>query len=346
MLVVTGTVTLGRAIGGIVPSGIVKCFRMRGLGCLRVYPNWGSCAVAAHTTLAKGTVLQCAVLRPLARLRTLPETLRFRLMPRVARFALDRATRTARSALSPEAPLGVLIDNTVLDIAVTHEGKWIIHSRGGYVARVPVYGRKNISERHLQASYLTGIAHLGRLGSVRLHQSAELQEEQFRQPSGRYRGYGYADYSLFEGMKIESIDGWVFSTMGPSWMNLPSQEEQQRTRLRRSDDALFHGLYALLKQQLGEKCSQDAWHIRTAERHGLFCFLTTDSSLLKACKSLAKKEPLRSLSTRVMTPQELGTHLGIKPVKPYLLSYNNADWFVRMDHTMPGERRRKRSEYR
>lgn len=286
------------------------------------------------------------MLLQLARLRTLPERLRFRLMPRVARFALDQATRGARPTLSAERPLSVLVDNTVLDIAVTHEGKWITHSRGAYVARVPVYGRGNTSDRHRQASYLTGIAHLTRLGLMRLHQSAELQEEQFRQPSGRYRGYGYADYSLFQDLKMESIDGWVFSTMGPSWMNLPSQGEQQRKRLRQSEDSLFQGLFALLKQQLGEKCSQDAWHIRTAEQHGLFCFLTTDSSLLKACRSLAKKEPLRSLTTRVMTPEELGLHLGIRPVRPYLLSYNDADWFVRMDHTMPEERRRKRSEYR
>ncbi len=129
-------------------------------------------------------------------------------------------------------------------------------------------------------------------------------------------------------------------------MDLPSVEEQQRKRLRQSGDPLFDDLYRLLKQQLGEKCSQDAWHICTAERHGLFCFLTTDRSLLKACKSLAKKEPLRSLIARIMTPEDLGAYLGIRPVKPYLLSYNDASWFVRMDHTMPEERRRKRSEYR
>lgn len=280
------------------------------------------------------------------RLRAIPETLRYRLMPHVARIALDRATSRARRTQGADKPLGVLIDNTVLDIAVTHEGKWISHSRGGYVARVPVYGRNNTSERHRQASYLTGIAHLARLGSVSLHQSAELKDEQFRQPPGRYRGYGYSDYSLFHGLNIESVDGWVFPTIGPSWMDIPSLKDQQRKRLRRSDDELFLNLYELLKQQLGEKCSQDAWHIRTAERHGLFCFLTTDQPLLKACRSLSQKQPLRSLTTRILSPEELGAYLDVSPVKPYLLSYNDADWIVRMDHTMPEERRRKRSEYR
>lgn len=284
--------------------------------------------------------------RSLDSLRAIPERLRFRLMPYVARIALDRATRKARRMLGPNAPLGVLVDNTVLGIAVTHEGKWISHSRGGYLARVPVYGRNNTTELHRQVSYLTGLAHLAHIGSVSLHQSAELEEEQLRHPSGRYRGYGYSCYSLFQGLKIESIDGWVFPTIGSSWMNIPSPQDQQRKRLRQSDDQLFHGLYALLQQQLGKKCRQDAWHIRTAERHGLFCFLTTDQPLIKACKSLMHKEPLRSLTTRIMTPEELGAHLDMRPVKPYLLSYNDADWFVRMDHTMPEERRRKRSEYR
>ncbi|TXC64529.1 hypothetical protein FRZ32_13230 [Sphingosinicella ginsenosidimutans] len=252
-------------------------------------------------------------------------------------------------------PLRVLLDNTVFDLAVTHETRWIttgISNWGnqpmatGYAARVPVYGRKNKSERYRQVTYLTGLTHLARLGLIEFCKSAELSDEQFRQPMGRFRGYGYFDYSLLSGIKIESVDGWVFPTLGPKWMNLPSAAEQQRTRLRKSDDRLFHDLYALLKQQLGEKCTQDAWHIRTAERHNSFCFLTTDGPLLKACKSLAKKEPLRSIRVRVMTPEDLAQHLGVAPVPSHLLSYNDASWFVRMDHTMPEERRRRVGEYR
>ncbi len=280
------------------------------------------------------------------RFLALPERFRFKLIPLIARGLLQYATHKTRKNAAGKEIATILVDNTVLDLAVTHEGKWIQHSRGGYVARVPVYGRKNSSERHKQASYLTSLTHLARSGIIKFFQSAELEEEKFRQPAGRYRGYGYVDYSLFQGLEIEPIDGWVFSMMGPSWMKLPSLQEQQRTRLRQSEDMLFQKLYDLLKQQLGEKCSQDAWHIRTAENYGLSYFLTTDRSLLKACKSLSKKEPLKSLKVRVVNPEELGDLLGIKPVKPYILSYNDASFFVRMDHAMPGERRRKVSEYR
>lgn len=295
------------------------------------------------------------MIRALARLRSLPERLRFKLYPRLAQFHLNRATHDARVRQSGLPPIRVLVDNTVLDLAITHETRWIttgaVHwadrvGHTGYQARVPVYGAKNDTEKYRNATFLTGIAYLARQGVLELCHSAELDDERFRQPVGRYRGYGYFDYSLFSGLKLESVDGSAPTTLGPSWMNLPTVEQQQRRRLAQSDDQLFHDLYALLREQLGKKCDQDAWHIRTAERHGAICFLTTDRPLLLACKSLSKKEPLRSLKSKVMSPIELGAYLSIKPVAPHLLSYNDASWFVRMDRTMPGERRRKRNEYR
>lgn len=294
--------------------------------------------------------------RPFAQLRSLPERLRFKFAPRLARLCLDAATMQARKRLKDKPRLRVLVDNTVLDVAVTHETQWI--STGvklwggkhpvetGYAARVPVHSAENTSDRYRQTTYLTGIAHLARLGVIELCKSAELDAEQFRQPLGRFRGYSYFDYSLLGDINMESVDGWAFPDMGPSWMGLPSAAEQQRSRLQTSDDPLFRALFDLLKQQLGKKCDQDAWHICTAEKHGLFCFLTTDGPLLAATKSLAKKEPLRSMTTKVMTPEEFAKHLGVLPVAPHLLSYNDASFFVRPDVTMPEERRRRRNEYK
>jgi hypothetical protein len=290
----------------------------------------------------------------IGRLRAYPEHLRFKWYPKIARVCLNLATYQARQSLKGVPPL-VLVDNTVLDAAVTHETRWI--STGtkewgnqqintGYSARVPVHSAANQSDRYKQITYLTSIAHMARLGALKLHLSAELEDEQFRQPGGRFRGYSYCDYSLFSDIELESIDGWTCATMGPSWMGLPSVAEQQRRRLRQSDDQLFHDLFALLKEQLGQKCDQDAWHIRTAERHRMLCFLTMDGPLLKACQSLRKKEPLRSMTTQIMSPEELGKHLGLVPIHPHLLSYNDASWFVRNDYTMPGERRRRRGEYK
>ena len=282
----------------------------------------------------------------LSRLRNLPERMRARYFPRLAEFLLTRSTSEARGVLSRSEPVSILVDNTVLGLAITHETRWINFKTFGAAVRVPVYGIKNTSEQHQHASYLTGLIHLAKLGYLKHWVSAELLDEQFRQPIGRYRGYGLFDHSLYAGVKLESVDGHVLPTMGPKWMKMPTAQQQQRARLAQSDNAVFSGLYKLLSEQLGPKCDQDAWHVATAEKHGLFCFLTTDKPLLLAAKGLSKKEPLRSLNTRIMSPIELGQHLGIHRVPPLLLSYGGKDAMVRTDYTMPHERRRKRNEYR
>jgi hypothetical protein len=251
------------------------------------------------------------------------------------------ATSAARKKIGSTG-LRVLVDNTVLDLAVSHETLWVTDGKAGYQARVPVYGRENDSARYRELCYLTAIAHLARRGHLELCHSAELNDERFRQPPGRFRGYGYSDYSVLHGIELPSIDGWVFPRIGAAWMGFPSAQAQQRARLDKSDDLLFQQLRDVLSQQLGTKCSQDAWHVRTAERHDAFCFLTTDGNLLKAFRSLVKKEPLRSLKTRVLAPSDLATMFEVHPVSPLWLSYNDTQWFVRNDRTMPGEKRRRR----
>ena len=278
-----------------------------------------------------------------------------RLFPKLARISLKYATRQARRTLSAEHPLKILLDNTVLDIAVTHETKWIttdvqtigdyVH-HAGHLARVPVYGFKNTSERHKQATYLPGLSHLASLGLAKLFTSAELKDEQFRQPMGRYRGYGLFDRSLFADVEIVSVDGHVFPTLGPCWMNLPRVQDQQRSRIRKKADPLFDSLYQVLSKQLGPKCNQDCWHIRTAEIHDCFAFLTTDGPLLKAWASLAHKPPLKNLKTKVLSPSQLGELLALRPVSPILLSYEGRDALVRVDTTMPGETRRPVGKYK
>lgn len=278
----------------------------------------------------------------LSRLRNMPERMRARYYPRLAEYKLNRATITARIELSTDAPIQVLIDNSVLGLAVTHETRWIDFKTFGAAVRVPVYGKKNETDDHKQASYLTGLVHLAKLGFIKPWLSAELVNEQFRQPAGLYRGYGLFDHSLFSGVELESIDGHQFPTLGPRWMKLPTPVQQQRKRIAESGNRLFQDLHQLL----GPKNDQDAWHITTAEERGLFCFLTWDQKLLKTVKQRSRKEPLNNLRTRIMSPGDLGQHLGVVPVSPLYLSYGGRDAMVRTDFTMPSERRRPRKEYR
>jgi hypothetical protein len=280
------------------------------------------------------------------RWRSQIEALRFKYGPRAAEQVLSLSTYLARLRIKRSAPLPILVDNTVLFHAVTHETAWVPTGKShwgsheietGYAARIPIRPKDATSREYRNIRYLAGIAHLARVGRLELRTSGELQVEQFRQPVGRFKGYGYYDHSLFADIRMQRVDDLPPMTFGPRWMNLPTLEEEQRERLARSKDPLFLDLLKVL----GPRNSQDAWHIRTAEVHGMYCFLTMDFKLSKNIEERRNQEPVRSLRTRVMTPLQLGHHLWMLPVNPSLLSYNDASYPVRPDLHWPDAKRRR-----
>jgi hypothetical protein len=278
--------------------------------------------------------------------RSAIERFKFKHGPSAAEQVLSLSTYLARLRLRRSEPLSILVDNTVLFHSVTHETAWVPPGTAkwgpheietGYAARIPVRPQDSTSREYRNIRYLAGIAHLARLGWLPLRTSGELQVEQFKQPVGRFRGYGCYDNSLFADIRMERIDDLPPMTFGPRWMNLPSLEDEQRERLARSTDPLYLDLVKVL----GPRNSQDAWHIRTAEIHGMYCFLTMDFNLCKNIEERQYQEPVRSLRTRVMTPVQLGKHLWLLPVNPRLLSYNDASYPVRADLHWPEAKRRR-----
>lgn len=291
-----------------------------------------------------------AILRQ--RLSALIQKIRYAASPRLGRILLTLATYKARRKLAGASPIEILVDSSVLALSVTHETRWISTGRHpwgphmtdtGYMARVPVRRRPS---RHASRSdkrdfedvcYLTGLAHLARIGLIRLKTSGELRIEQWKHPTGRFRGHGYFDYSLFKGIDIESVDRMPEMQVLRTWMTASSRKDQQQERLQKSTDALYKGIV----KHLGSRQNQDAWHIRTAETHGLFCLLTVDQKLCNNFRQRSKQEPLRSLKTKVLTPSELGRHLGLRPLDPKYLSYEDASFPVRPDLNMPGDKRQR-----
>jgi hypothetical protein len=269
------------------------------------------------------------------------------------RDALLQAATTfiARRRLSRNGPIEVLVDTSVLASAVLHESRWVstgavpwgeMRVDTGYLARVPVRsapGNENPDHEHrdfLDSSYLTGIAHLARLGLIRLRSSGELEMEQWRQPAGRTKGHTLFARNAFEGIPIDLIDDLPPMVIGSSGLGLPSLKDQQRDRLNDSTDELFLGL----RRRLGNKSSQDAWHIRTSEKHGMYCFLTTDHKLLANLDAQRQQEPVRSLKTKVLSPTQLGKALGLRPLSARYASHIDSSFPVREDLSMPGNRRK------
>ena len=289
---------------------------------------------------------------PFQRWQAYKEHLRFKFAPRIANWIVARSTDHARAKLAPLGRIKILVDNTVLHHAITHETAWVstgpkmlggMHKIDtGYLARVPVHAANSKSREYRHVRYLAGIAHLCRIGCLDLHTSAELKEEQYRQPCGRYLGYSYCDHSLFGDLKIDSIDGFAVTTLGPAYLNLPSGKDQQCTRLEAYKRDPF---FAALVKCLGQNNSQDAWHIYTAEKHGMFCFLTMDFKLIRTVAAQSGSEPIKSLRTLVLTPEDFGKRFGLLPVAPHVLSYNDASFFVRFDLHMQSSKRRLRKEY-
>jgi hypothetical protein len=281
------------------------------------------------------------------RMHRLREQLRFRYVPRLANWLIRASTFKAKNKLRATGKIGLLLDNSVLAHGITHDTAWIPTGTvkwgprnidTGYAARIPVHAPDDQSRDYQNIRYLPGIASLARQGFISLKTSAELVDERFRQPSGRFAGYGYYDYDVFGDINIETVDGLAEMSMGPSHWRGPSVKEQQQARLNSKADPI----YMALVQQLGLKNNQDAWHIWTAEKYGLFCFLTMDYRLCRTVASRLSAEPLRSIRTRIMTPLEFGLQFELLPVHTNVLSYTNASFPVRPDLSWPqGTGRRK-----
>lgn len=200
---------------------------------------------------------------------------------------------------------------------------------------IPVHSTTCSTDTYKSVLYLPGIAHLAKGGYLRLKTSTELRSEEYRLSPARLLGGGYYDYSLFRGVRTESLDFFPFGRFG-SLSELASKD-LQRARLSASDDVLYRGLLAHLKPRM----SQDAWHIRTAEMRGCYCFLTMDFDLLRTVEKVRHLEPYRSLRTKVLSPEQFGKSLKLNPIPAMFFSYHDASFPVRPDLHQPGSQRAK-----
>ena len=236
----------------------------------------------------------------------------------------------------------VLIDNSTFQYGRTHEtilDKQVVHwppesdpSEVEMLRQVPKYYKESEKKVWDNLVYLPAIAYLARTEPF-LFTSRELLNELNHQQIGRSRGrIGWCDYNLFEGIEIPSIDGYdaiefdleyfsrnptfngiISSTDIDPFGTYPDNQEKMNERISESTDPLYKGLVTLLPKRM----NFDAHHISTAEKYGLFCFLTMDFRLHEHMKRLENKEPIASLQTKVMTPEEFGKYWGLPPVDPY-----------------------------
>ena len=276
---------------------------------------------------------------------TLREKLSRSFKHHLAKALLPLSVLPTRLILRREAPLRLLTDSSVLSHGITHEGGWIstgtamwgdkIEVPTGYLAKIPIHAPENDTRLYNEIQYLAGIAYLARTGYLRLCTSAELKAEQFRQPIGRFQGYGYADHNVFAGIKFESVDGIK--------LDLNNPKQTQIDRIASCTDPLYQSLL----EHCGQKQSLDAYHIYTAEKFGLFAFLHIDFKLNGTVQQKSQTEPFKEMKTRVLLPSQLAKLIGLLPIQTNLLTMADDDTFfpTRADlHAEDQTRRRPKKQ--
>ena len=183
----------------------------------------------------------------------------------------------------------------------------------GYLASTPNYLEDSNSREYLNIKYLCAIIEKQKNLGIKFYQTSELISERWRQPSGRYSGYELADFQLFEGIKIESLDGRVLEDIiFADKYDRSTALERQIKRISKIRDPL----YLAIANALNKKDSLDAHHIWTSEKYKAFCFLTMDFKLFEKIEQRKDKYPFNELATKILTPMALGTYLGIVPKSP------------------------------
>ncbi len=276
----------------------------------------------------------------------LKERLLFRFLPPYVNGLIYLSTLTSKQRLIDEKCNAILVDNTVFGHGVLHESAWISEGpkawkkhrvETGYLARIPVHPFNDDNDVYRNVCYLPSIAYLAVHNYLKLHTSAELEAERDRQPVGRYSGYQKFGYSVFNDIKFNSVDGFVPTIRSSRKTELQNSTILQRNRLSNSSAPL----YISLKQLLGEKNSQDAWHIYTAQKYNQFCFLTMDFKLLRTINNYRNHKLIKELKTKIWSPETFGRHFGLHPIHPHLMSYHKESFFVRADLNLASIRRSK-----
>jgi hypothetical protein len=262
----------------------------------------------------------------------------------LAELVVWGATYQAERRLRKTGPIRVLIDNSALAHGVTHESSWIstgtemwggrIPVDTGYLARLPVHGHTNQSETYREITYLIGISELARKGLIELVRSSELDAEACRHPPGLYSGYGWEDLSIFYGVTMPSLDERGYSVF--------EAVSDQSARLNNDAEEPFRTLLHYFPS--GQ--SFDIWHLHTAHKHGVECFLTMDFKFHRQFQQSRKRSGFPGLQSKPWLPSELGRQIGLHPIHTFLVSHRNERFFTRHDLHMPDQRRRSRHSYR
>ncbi len=257
----------------------------------------------------------------------------YSIYPKIIDKYLQYANYFAIRKLKQAKAKTILVDSTIIHNAITHRTGWV--STGGQMwgeesidsgrlSRIPI-DKKFQQKDWGSIKYLPSIAYLEKNNILILCDSDELKDEQECHPSNRFRPTGWMDYSLFQDVKFKTIKDITYPVVINSWQNI-NHKNERKNRLEKNQKN--NSLYQSLVEILGVKNSQDAWHITVANDNNCYCFLTMDYSLIRSIESQKGHIAIKSLKTKVMTPETFAKTFSLAQLHYKHLSYHDASFFV------------------
>lgn len=206
----------------------------------------------------------------------------------------------------------VLVDRNIEINAVTHKTVMVpqVVRWGPHNQTLPVAQRVHFPPagdfRTEQLPYLAALCIFAKEGKLDLFTSFEIRMEEFRQKG---RGEGYLGINLLQGVPMKRVPCPTERSLmiAPSGsIGITEEEQMEFFRSIRSPRFLE------ISKATGDAHVGDAYHLWTAEEAALDAFLTMD----RAFRNVVEHERKAINSpVLVMTPKELGEHLGLQPVE-------------------------------
>jgi|SRR5208282_597557 hypothetical protein len=200
-------------------------------------------------------------------------------------------------------PLKALLDASIWNEVVTHD-HYVVRKnirRGGTTQFVSVElqprilrGKTAAASREIFEA-MSKVARLAESGQVRLYDTAELMFEWMGRPIGAWRK---TEFDLFKNVKVYRLKSPIERSVAFGGFDSNDDFKDQK---RRWLENIQEPRFLELKRVIDRKHWADAFHLWTAEVHGLDCVLTLE---MKFRNNLANQKKLTS-RVDVISPSEL-----------------------------------------
>lgn len=204
------------------------------------------------------------------------------------------------------APLTVLLDGMIRPWAITHI--WMMKPQtvqwGPRKITLPVANleaKAPLGQIHAwlqgQLDCLPHIAHLAEVGNIKCYTTIEIAFEGWGRPGVDGKG---TEIDLFRNVRIEKIPPAVNRTM--QWSRSEGETKERKQAFLKS---IREPRFLELVSVIGLTHAGDIFHLWSAEKAGLDCFLSADRKFINAVNNARKDRRKVKIKVDVLSPSEL-----------------------------------------